>query len=142
MDPTEWVMKVEDFCASGVPASNYGIVGRYLLRDPVSSTRMDKRGTAFLRRQSIQQYAQEIAELERRAGVSERYLVARFVCRITSREVYRAIRLQEQPTLAEARKLAIRIIQMEENFQERQQQRAGIMKPENIEAAQRIEALI
>ncbi|KRZ79957.1 hypothetical protein T10_3024, partial [Trichinella papuae] len=175
MDPTEWLEKLEDFfCVSGVPTSNYGVVGRYLLSDPVrrvlypvgqardssfeelkirllnaygleeSPVRLIERFQALRQRegQSIQQYAQEVAELGRRAGVSERDLMARFVGGIASREVYRAIRLQEPLTLAEARKLAIRIIQVEEDFQERQQPRAGITKPEKAEAAQSIDALI
>ncbi|KRY44957.1 hypothetical protein T03_14580 [Trichinella britovi] len=71
--------------------------------------------------------------------VKERDLVARFGGGITSREVYRVIRLLEPPTLAEAPKLATRIIQVEDDFQERQQPRAGISKPEKTEMAQKID---
>ncbi|KRY41560.1 hypothetical protein T01_5264, partial [Trichinella spiralis] len=36
MDPTECLKKLEDFfCPIGVPTSNYGLVVRYLLSDPV-----------------------------------------------------------------------------------------------------------
>ncbi|KRY07692.1 hypothetical protein T12_10425 [Trichinella patagoniensis] len=36
MDLTECLEKLEDFfCANGVPTSNYGVVMRYLLSDPV-----------------------------------------------------------------------------------------------------------
>ncbi|KRY27607.1 hypothetical protein T01_785 [Trichinella spiralis] len=92
--------------------------------------------------QSIQQFAQEVAELGRRAGVSERDLVIRFSGGVTSREVYRAIRLQEPPTLAEARKLATRIIQVEDGYQEKQQLRAGVAKTEKSEMAEKIDAMI
>ncbi|KRZ75497.1 hypothetical protein T10_7732 [Trichinella papuae] len=92
--------------------------------------------------QSIQQFAQEVAELGRRAGVSERDLVTRFSGGVTSREVYRAIRLQEPPTLAEARKLATRIIQVEDGYQEKQQPRAGVAKTEKSEMAEKIDAMI
>ncbi|KRY38801.1 hypothetical protein T03_17449, partial [Trichinella britovi] len=50
--------------------------------------------------------------------------------------------LLEPPTLAEAPKLATRIIQVEDDFQERQQPRAGIAKPEKTEMAQKIDAMI
>ncbi|KRZ34996.1 hypothetical protein T4B_4843 [Trichinella pseudospiralis] len=50
MDPTEWVMKVEDFCASGVPASNYGIVGRYGLEE--LTERLTERFHALHQRES------------------------------------------------------------------------------------------
>ncbi|KRX11762.1 hypothetical protein T07_3250, partial [Trichinella nelsoni] len=75
--------------------------------------------------QSIQQFAQEVAELGRKAGASERDLVRRFSGGVTSKEVYRAIRLQEPPTLAEARKLATKVLQVEDGYQEKQQPRAG-----------------
>ncbi|KRY54993.1 hypothetical protein T03_9296 [Trichinella britovi] len=49
--------------------------------------------------QTVEQYAQEVAEVGRRAGVTERDLVARFAGGITSKEAYLAIRLQEPATL-------------------------------------------
>ncbi|KRY45920.1 hypothetical protein T03_11040, partial [Trichinella britovi] len=55
--------------------------------------------------QTVEQYAQEVAEVGRRAGVTERDLVARFAGGITSKEAYLAIRLQEPATLTEARRL-------------------------------------
>ncbi|KRY55603.1 hypothetical protein T03_8707 [Trichinella britovi] len=92
--------------------------------------------------QSIQQFAQEVAELGRRAGVSERDLVTRFSGGVTSSEVYQAIRLQEPPTLAEARKLATKIIQVEDGYQEKQQLRAGVARTEKTEMVQKIDAMI
>ncbi|KRY31236.1 hypothetical protein T01_14385 [Trichinella spiralis] len=92
--------------------------------------------------QSIQQFAQEVAELGRRAGVSERDIVTRFSGGVTSREVYRAIRLQELPTLTEARKLATRIIQVKDDYQEKQQPQAGVARTEKTEMAQKIDAMI
>ncbi|KRZ81763.1 Retrovirus-related Pol polyprotein from transposon 17.6, partial [Trichinella sp. T8] len=80
--------------------------------------------------------------LGRRAGVSERDLVTRFSGGVTSKEVYRAIRLQEPPTLAEARKLATRIIQVEDGYQEKPQPRAGVAKTEKSEMAEKIDAMI
>ncbi|KRX29126.1 hypothetical protein T06_2074, partial [Trichinella sp. T6] len=48
----------------------------------------------------------------------------------------------EPPTFAEAQKLATRIIQVEDDYQEKQQPRAGIAKPEKTEMAQKIDAMI
>ncbi|KRY83423.1 hypothetical protein T4D_7667 [Trichinella pseudospiralis] len=149
MDAKEWLNKLEDFFrASGVPTMDYGAVGRYLLTDPVrrelyppgqatNSFHGGVEGTAAKR-----QFAQEVAELGRRAGVSERDLVTRFSGRVTSRDVYRAIRLQEPPTLAEARKLATRIIHVEDGYQEKQQPRAGVAKTEKSEMAEKVDAMI
>ncbi|KRX21414.1 hypothetical protein T07_12564, partial [Trichinella nelsoni] len=50
--------------------------------------------------------------------------------------------LQEPPTLAEARKLATRIIQVEDGYQEKQQPRAGVAKTEKSEMAEKIDAMI
>ncbi|KRY27273.1 hypothetical protein Tsp_11301 [Trichinella spiralis] len=115
------------FCPSGVPTSNYGLVMRYLLSGPVrcvlylvgqarensfeelkrellnkygpekSSVELIERIHALRQRESqiIKQCAEE--ELGRRAGVSERDLVALFAGGVASREVHRAIRLQESP---------------------------------------------
>ncbi|KRZ11353.1 hypothetical protein T11_12576 [Trichinella zimbabwensis] len=151
LDPTEWLEKLEDFfCACGVLKSNYGVVGRYLLSDPVrreqylvrqarensfedlkrrllntygreeSSLELIERFHALLQHdnQTIKQYAQDVVEFGHRAGVSERDLVARFTGGVASREVYRAIQLQEPPSLAEARELAENVIKVEEDFQE------------------------
>ncbi|KRX29515.1 hypothetical protein T05_16195, partial [Trichinella murrelli] len=54
--------------------------------------------------QIIKQCAEEVAKLGRRAWVSERDLVALLDGGVASREVHRAIRLQDPPTLAEAHK--------------------------------------
>ncbi|KRX21479.1 hypothetical protein T07_1711 [Trichinella nelsoni] len=130
MDPTECLEKLEDFfCPSGVPTSNYGVVVRYLLSDPVrcelylvgqarensfeelkrellntygpekSSVELIER-IHFLRQresQIIKQCAEEMAKFGRRAGVSERDLVALFAGGVASIKVHRAIRLQEPP---------------------------------------------
>ncbi|KRY45014.1 Retrovirus-related Pol polyprotein from transposon 17.6, partial [Trichinella britovi] len=82
--------------------------------------------------QTIEQYAQEVAEVGRRAGVTERDLVARFAGGITSKEAYLAIRLREPATLTEARRLV----------NKRRQRRTGNPKPEKTEATQLMEDLI
>ncbi|KRX78003.1 hypothetical protein T06_6026 [Trichinella sp. T6] len=132
MDAKEWLKKLEDFFrASGVPTTDYGAIGRYVLTDPMrcelypagqatddffeelkerllnaygleeSPGMLIDRFHALHQRksQSIQQFAQEVAEPGCRAGVSERDFMAHFGGGITSREVYRAIRLQEPPKL-------------------------------------------
>ncbi|KRZ17530.1 hypothetical protein T11_13191 [Trichinella zimbabwensis] len=92
--------------------------------------------------QTIEQYAQEVAEVGRRAGVSERDLVARFTGGITSKQAYLAMRLQEPPTLAEARKLVSKVVRAEEDFHQSQQSHTSNPKPEKTEVAQSIDALI
>ncbi|KRX45518.1 hypothetical protein T05_11350 [Trichinella murrelli] len=92
--------------------------------------------------QTIEQYAQEVAEVGRRAGVTERDLVARFAGGITSKEAYLAIRLREPATLTEARRLVSKVMRAEEDFQQRRQRRTGNPKPEKTEATQLMEDLI
>ncbi|KRX51502.1 Retrovirus-related Pol polyprotein from transposon, partial [Trichinella sp. T9] len=92
--------------------------------------------------QTVEQYAQEVAEVGRRAGVTERDLVSRFAGGITSKEAYLAIRLQEPATLTEARRLVNKVMRAEENFQQRRQMRTGNPKPEKTEATQPMEDLI
>ncbi|KRX24424.1 Retrovirus-related Pol polyprotein from transposon [Trichinella nelsoni] len=92
--------------------------------------------------QTIEQYAQEVAEVGRRAGVSERDLVARFAGGITSKEAYLAIRLQEPTTLTEARRLVSKVMRSEEDFHQRRQTHTGNPKPEKTEATQSIDDLI
>ncbi|KRZ50459.1 Retrovirus-related Pol polyprotein from transposon 17.6 [Trichinella nativa] len=82
--------------------------------------------------QTIEQYAQQVAEVGRRAGLTERDLVARFAGGITSKEAYLAIRLREPATLTEARRLV----------NKRRQRRTGNPKPEKTEATQLMEDLI
>ncbi|KRZ98202.1 hypothetical protein T08_3716 [Trichinella sp. T8] len=53
--------------------------------------------------QSIREFAQEVAELGRRAGKSENELVARFICGVASKEVHRGLRQREPTTLVKAR---------------------------------------
>ncbi|KRZ02957.1 Retrovirus-related Pol polyprotein from transposon gypsy [Trichinella zimbabwensis] len=86
MDPAEWLGKLEDFCASGVLTSNYGVVRQYLLSDsvcrelfPVGQAREN-----FFE----EQYAKEMAKLGCRAGVCERDLAAPLAGGVASREVY------------------------------------------------------
>ncbi|KRX28183.1 hypothetical protein T07_9841 [Trichinella nelsoni] len=66
-----------------------------------SSVELIERIHALRQRESqiIKQCAEEVAKLGRRAGVSERDLVALFTGGVASREVHRAIRLQELPTV-------------------------------------------
>ncbi|KRY74865.1 hypothetical protein T4A_1222 [Trichinella pseudospiralis] len=92
--------------------------------------------------QTNEQYAQEVAEVGRRAGVSERDLVARFARGITSKQAYLAMRLQEPQTLAEARKLVSKVVQAEEDFHQSRQSDTRNPKPEKTEVAQSIDALI
>ncbi|KRY24899.1 hypothetical protein T01_4014, partial [Trichinella spiralis] len=82
--------------------------------------------------QLIKQCAEEVAKLGRRAGVSERDVVALFAGGVASREVHRAIRLQEPPTLVEAHKVAKK---------ERRQPHTGVMKQEKDDVTQHLEAL-
>ncbi|KRX25462.1 hypothetical protein T07_2702 [Trichinella nelsoni] len=174
MDPTECLKKLEDFfCPSGVPTSNYGVVVRYLLSDPVrcelylvgqarensfeelkrellntygpekSSVQLIECIHALRQRKSqiIKQCAEEVAKLGRRTGLSESDLVALFAGGVASREVHRAIRLQEPPTLAESHKLAKKVGKAERHFQERQQPHTGVMKQEKDDVTQDLEAL-
>ncbi|KRY92497.1 hypothetical protein T4D_16255 [Trichinella pseudospiralis] len=92
--------------------------------------------------QTNEQYAQEVAEVGRRAGVSERDLVARFARGITSKQAYLAMRLQEPQTLAEARKLVSKVVQAEADFHQSRQSDTRNPKPEKTEVAQSIDALI
>ncbi|XP_003369373.1 reverse transcriptase family protein [Trichinella spiralis] len=92
--------------------------------------------------QTIEQYAQEVAEIGRRAGVTERDLVARFAGGITSKEAYLAIRLQEPATLTEAQILVSKVMRAEKDFHQRQQTRTGNPKPEKTEATPTMEDLI
>ncbi|KRZ48241.1 hypothetical protein T02_2968 [Trichinella nativa] len=114
---TECLEKLEDFSwPNGVPTSNYGVVKRYLLSDPKellntygpkkSFVELSKRIHPLRQRESqiIKQCAEEVAKLGIRACVSDRDLVALLAGGAASREVYRAIRLQDPPTLAEAHK--------------------------------------
>ncbi|KRY47148.1 Retrovirus-related Pol polyprotein from transposon 17.6 [Trichinella britovi] len=63
--------------------------------------------------QSIREFAQEVAELGRRAGKSESELIARFICGVASKEVYRELRLREPTTLVKARQLAENVAELE-----------------------------
>ncbi|KRX34512.1 hypothetical protein T05_6869 [Trichinella murrelli] len=125
------------FCANGVPTSNYGVVVRYLLSDPVRCElykHLIKRSHPMRQRESQinKQCAEEVAKLGRRAYVSERHLVALLAGGVASREVHRAIRLQDPPTLAEAHKVA---------KEERRQPHTGVMKQEKDDVTQHLEAL-
>ncbi|XP_003369678.1 retrotransposon gag protein [Trichinella spiralis] len=89
--------------------------------------------------QTIEQYTQEVAEIGRRAGVSERDLLARFAGGITSKEAYLAIRLQEPETLTEARRLVSKVMQAEEDFHQRRQSHTGNPKPEKTEVHRQLD---
>ncbi|KRZ87354.1 hypothetical protein T08_8723 [Trichinella sp. T8] len=155
MDSVEWLERLEDFlCISRVPPPDHGVVARYLLSDPKrllgaygpqeSTGQLIERFQALHQRegQTIEQYAQEVAEIKCRAGVSERDLLARFAWGITSKEAYLAIRLQEPATLTEARRLVSKVMRAEENFHQRRQSHTGNPKPEKTEATQSIDDLI
>ncbi|KRY79244.1 hypothetical protein T4A_7917 [Trichinella pseudospiralis] len=175
MELTEKLENLDDlFCASGVSTSNYGVVGRSLLSDPVlhELTAVRKvRENSFegdFRRHYFNTYGpKELSveliehfhslcqrdsqpsgsmpkrwrELGRRAGVSECDLMARFIGGVASREIYRAIWLQEPPPLAEAHKLAQKAISAEENIQERRQLHTGVTKQVKNDVTQSLEAL-
>ncbi|KRZ61377.1 hypothetical protein T02_8512 [Trichinella nativa] len=129
MNSVEWLERLEDFFyVSRVPLSDHGVVAHYLLSDSV--------------RQTIKQYAQEVAEIGRSAGVSERDPVARFAGGITSKKAHLAIRLQEPQTLAEAQKLVSKVMRGEEDFHQSRQLHTGNPKLEKTEVAQSINALI
>ncbi|KRX37808.1 hypothetical protein T05_7745 [Trichinella murrelli] len=158
MDSVEWLERLEDFlCISRVPPPDHGVVARYLLSDPEfkkrllgaygpqeSTGQLIERFQALHQRegQTIEQYAQEVAEIRCRAGVSERDLLARFAWGITSKEAYLAIRLQEPATLTEARRLVSKVMRAEEDFHQRRQSHTGNPKPEKTEATQSIDDLI
>ncbi|KRY44716.1 Transposon Ty3-G Gag-Pol polyprotein [Trichinella britovi] len=74
--------------------------------------------------QSIREFAQEVAELGRRAGKSESELVARFICGVASKEVHRELRLREPTTLVKARQLAENVAELETESILRQHSRA------------------
>ncbi|KRY15262.1 hypothetical protein T12_2923 [Trichinella patagoniensis] len=161
MDPTD-----------GVSTSNYGVVRRYLLSDPVprelylvgkarenfeelkrrllniydpekSSVELIERIHALRQRESqiIKQCADDVAKLGSRACVSERDFVALFTGGVASKEVHRAIRLQEPPTFAEARKLADKVRKAEKHFQERRQPHTGVMKQKKDDVTEHVETL-
>ncbi|KRZ50839.1 hypothetical protein T02_7343 [Trichinella nativa] len=138
MDPTQCLEKLEDFyCANGVPTSNCGIVVRDPVRCELylvgqarensfeelkrlllntygpekSFVELIKRIHALCQRESqiIKQCAEEVAKLGRRACVSERDLVALLAGGSASKEVHRAIWLQDPPTPAEAHKVAKKV---------------------------------
>ncbi|KRY37262.1 hypothetical protein T01_10011 [Trichinella spiralis] len=90
----------------------------------------------------INQYAQEVAEVGRSVGVSERDLVACFAGGITSKKAHLAIRLQEPQTLAEAQKLVSKVRRAEEDFHQSRQLHTGNPKLEKSEVTQSINALI
>ncbi|KRX83645.1 RNA-directed DNA polymerase -like protein [Trichinella sp. T6] len=111
MDSVGWLERLEDFfSASRVPPSDHGV-----------------------------QYAQEVAEVGRRAGVSERDLLARG---ITSKQAYMAMLLQEPSTLAEAWKLVSKVMRAGEDFHQGRQLHTSNPKPEKAEATQSIDNLI
>ncbi|KRX33438.1 hypothetical protein T05_13926 [Trichinella murrelli] len=116
MDHTECLEKLEDFfCANCVLTSNYGVVMRCLLSDPVRCE-LYKHEKSFVElikcihplrqreSQIIKQCAEVVAKLGRRACVSDRDLVALLAGGVASREVHRAIRLRDPPTFPEAHK--------------------------------------
>ncbi|KRZ83139.1 hypothetical protein T08_16281 [Trichinella sp. T8] len=155
MDLTECLEKLEDFfCANCVLTSNYGVVMRCLftlqarensfeeLKKELLNTygpgksfvELIKRIHPLRQRESqiIKQCAEEVAKLGRRACVSDRDLVALLTGGVVSREVHRAIRLRDPPTLPEAHKGA---------EEERRQPHTSVMKQEKDDDTQHLEAL-
>ncbi|KRX63114.1 hypothetical protein T09_14987 [Trichinella sp. T9] len=82
--------------------------------------------------QIVKQCAEVVAKLGRRACVSDRDLVALLAGGVASREVHRAIRLRDPPTLPEAHKGAEK---------ERRQPHTCVMKQEKDDDTQHLEAL-
>ncbi|KRY23938.1 Retrovirus-related Pol polyprotein from transposon 17.6 [Trichinella patagoniensis] len=83
------------FSASKVPPSDHGVVARYLLSDSVHrelylAGQARENSVEEFKKRLPGQYAQEVAEVGRRAGVSKRDLLARG---ITSKQAYMAMRL-------------------------------------------------
>ncbi|KRX49543.1 hypothetical protein T05_13346 [Trichinella murrelli] len=99
MDPAEWLESMEDFfVVTGVPSSHQAASARLssLIQLAVRFNGLKQR-----KNQSIREFAQEVAELGRRAGKSENELVARFICGVASKEVHRGLRQREPTTLTE-----------------------------------------
>ncbi|KRZ84091.1 hypothetical protein T08_3799 [Trichinella sp. T8] len=128
-----------------VPTSNYGVVVRYLLSHPVryelylwaarsTSTGELLRGSKEEAVEHIRprKCLEEVAKLGRRACVSDRVFLALLAGGVASREVHRAFRLRDPPTLAEAHKGA---------EEERRQPHTGVMKQEKDDVTQHLDAL-
>ncbi|KRX12487.1 hypothetical protein T07_6973 [Trichinella nelsoni] len=157
---------------SGVSKSNYGVVRRYLLSDPVprelylvgkarenfeelkrrllNTYDPDKSSVELIERihalrqcesQIIKHFAEDVVKLGCRSCVSERNFVALFTGGVASREVHRAIRLQEPPTFAVALKLAEKVRKAEKHFQERRHPYTGVMKQKKDDVTENVEAL-
>ncbi|KRZ06962.1 hypothetical protein T11_12359 [Trichinella zimbabwensis] len=67
--------------------------------------------------QLIRDFAREVAEVGRRAGKSESELVSRFILGLACKELQRDLCLREPATLTKARKLAERVMEIEEGRQ-------------------------
>ncbi|KRX30415.1 hypothetical protein T05_14752, partial [Trichinella murrelli] len=82
--------------------------------------------------QIIKQCLEEVAKLGRRACVSDRVFLALLAGAVASREVHRAFRLRDPPTLSEAHKGA---------EEERRQPHTGVMKQEKDDVTQHLDAV-
>ncbi|KRY46571.1 hypothetical protein T03_14421, partial [Trichinella britovi] len=82
--------------------------------------------------QIIKQCLEEVAKLGRRACVSDRVFLALLAGGVASREVHRAFRLRDPPTLAEAHKGA---------EEERRRSHTGVIKQEKDDVTQHLDAL-
>ncbi|KRZ48559.1 hypothetical protein T02_5629 [Trichinella nativa] len=110
MDPAEWLESMEDFfVVTGVPSSHQAASARlsdHLGTSPELKRRLlDTYGHSESliqlavrfndlkqrKNQSIREFAQEVAELGRRAGKSENELVARFICGVAWKKVHRGL---------------------------------------------------
>ncbi|KRZ55916.1 Transposon Ty3-G Gag-Pol polyprotein [Trichinella nativa] len=153
MYSVEWLERLQDFlCVSRVPLSHNDVVARENSSEEFKKRLLDAYGPeesagqlierfhALHQRegQTIEQYAKEVVEVGRRAGVTERDLMARFAGGITSKEAYLAIRLQEPTTLTEAQRFVTKVMRSEEHFHQRRQTHTGNSKPEKTETTQSI----
>ncbi|KRY33460.1 hypothetical protein T01_5363 [Trichinella spiralis] len=115
MDPIEWLQSMEDFfVVTGVPSSQQAASARLELFPPGSPRDIswDELKCRLLDTYG-HEFAQEVAELGRRARMSEKELVARFICGVASKEVHRELRLREPTTLVKARQLAENAAELE-----------------------------
>ncbi|XP_003369186.1 conserved hypothetical protein [Trichinella spiralis] len=151
MDPVEWLESMEDFfVATGVPSSQQAASARLsvnitVLRElfPPGSLRDISRDELKRRFLDIygHEFAQEVAELGRRAGKSESELDARFICGVASKEAHRELRLREPTTLVKARQLAENAAELETEVGGSRQRTTENADAGNDSLAQAVEAL-
>ncbi|KRX54571.1 hypothetical protein T09_12742 [Trichinella sp. T9] len=141
MDAKEWLKKLEDFFrASGVPTTDYGAIGRYVLTDPM-------RCELYPAGQATDDSFEELKErllnaygLEESPGMLIDEARTNAKASPSSNSPRRWQSWDAGPAYQNA--ILWHVSAVEGEFQERQQPRAGIAKPEKTEMAQQIDAMI